>query len=134
MSVKSGQVHDFALLSLEPSLREDFKPIHLTSYAQEADGFVSRGFTPLAGVDILTIFGTIRNLHATILGDVSAIQLFSYEAGAEMPLGGMSGAPVLVGSGTERESHFDSLNAWLRSKGQHTKATPYLTEGIRFTD
>jgi hypothetical protein len=93
---------DFALLALESPLPEDFRPIALTDAARETDGFVSQGFPPLAGVDGLTIGGTIRNLQATIFGGVPAIQLFSHEGGAEMPLGGMSGAPVLVGSGAER--------------------------------
>jgi hypothetical protein len=93
---------DFALLSLDSPLPEEFQLVSLTSEAQEADGFVSRGFPPLQGLDILTIGGTIRNLEATIFGGVPAIQLFSHEAGAEMPLGGMSGAPVLVGSGAKQ--------------------------------
>ena len=93
---------DFALLSLNQPLPEDFQPVPLTSEAQQADGFISQGFPPLPGVDMLIIAGTMRNLKATIFGGVPAIQLFSHEASAEMPLGGMSGAPVLVGSGTKR--------------------------------
>jgi hypothetical protein len=64
--------------------------------------FVIRGFSPLPEMDILTIVGTIRNLQAKVFGGVPTIQLFAHEAGAEMPLGGTSGAPVLVGSGAER--------------------------------
>jgi tetratricopeptide (TPR) repeat protein len=96
-----GQL-DFALLALEPPLAEDFHPIALTDTAHEADGFISRGFPLVAEVNALTIGGTIRNLEATIFDRVPAMQLYSHEAGAELPLGGMSGAPVLVGSGEER--------------------------------
>jgi hypothetical protein len=46
---------DFALLILDSTLRGDFEPIALTCEAQEADGFFSRGFPPLSGVDILAI-------------------------------------------------------------------------------
>ena len=89
---------DFALLSMMSRLPEDLQPIGLTGEAHEADGFVSRGFPPLQNVDTLTIAGTVRNPQGTIFNGVPAIQLFSHEAAAEMPLGGMSGAPVLVGS------------------------------------
>jgi hypothetical protein len=96
-----GQL-DFALLALVPPLPEGLRPIPLTDNAQEAEGFISRGFPPVTGVDQLTVAGTIRNLHATIFGGVPAIQLFSHEAGAHMPLGGMSDAPVLVGTGSKQ--------------------------------
>jgi hypothetical protein len=68
---------DFALLMLDSELPEHLEPIPLTSEAREADGFVSRGFPALPGVDILAISGDYskhpshylwrRSGHATIL-------------------------------------------------------------------
>ena len=69
---------DFALLSLELLLTDDYQLIPLTDQAQEGDGFVSRGFPPLQNVDSLTIAGKSRNLRATIFEGVQAIQLFSH--------------------------------------------------------
>jgi tetratricopeptide (TPR) repeat protein len=93
---------DFALLSLQPPLEESFEPIRLTVHAQNGDGFFSFGFPPVSGIDLFTICGTIRNLQATIMDGVPAIQLFSPEAAAQISLKGMSGAPVLVGPQEEQ--------------------------------
>lgn len=93
---------DIAILRLEQPLPEDLEPIPLTTEVEAQEKFVSAGHPAIEqDTDVSYISGHIVALQTSIFR-VPAIQLFANEAGAEMPLGGMSGAPVLVGSGAKR--------------------------------
>jgi len=93
---------DAAILQLEKPLPDDLRPIALTGDTERLEPFVSAGHPRQEGPDISHIHGAIVAPQTSIFGGVPAIQLHSEEAGDEMPIGGMSGAPVLVDSGARR--------------------------------
>jgi Tfp pilus assembly protein PilF len=93
---------DFAVLQLKKPLPNDLRPIALTNDFDAHERFVSAGHPGLEGPDISHVHGTVVAPQTSIFGGVPAIQLHCDEAGDQMPLKGMSGAPVLVGSGAKR--------------------------------
>jgi hypothetical protein len=93
---------DAAILALGKPLPDDLRPIALTADIEGLEPFVSAGHPGLESSDISHIHGKVVAPRTSIYGGVPAIQLHSQEAGDGMPLGGMSGAPVLVGPGPKQ--------------------------------
>jgi SAM-dependent methyltransferase len=88
---------DVALLRLDRELPSALDPVPLAGETPGRASFEAPGDpAAVSGVSPFTISGEIVSPRAT-LGGVSVLQLLCRESVAELPLGGMSGAPVLAG-------------------------------------
>lgn len=88
---------DVALLRLDRELPSTLDPIHLAGETSAHAQFEAPGYpAEIPGVSPFTISGEIVSPEVTLHG-VRVLQLRCRESAAELPLGGMSGAPVLAG-------------------------------------
>lgn len=93
----SDPYDDIALLRLDAELPQELDPIRLARDVAEHAQFVAPGNpAAVAAVSPFTVSGEVTWLTGA-LGSARVLQLASREPAAELPLGGMSGAPVLVG-------------------------------------
>jgi hypothetical protein len=97
-SLQAGDhLADYALLRMGDGLPGDVQPIPLVARTTSGEPFVCGGYpSNIKGPDILYVGGEVRWPESSIFGGVNAIQLYCPEAAANAPLGGFSGAPVLV--------------------------------------
>ena len=92
----SNRDDDVALLRLDAELPQELDPVRLAADVAEDAQFIAPGNpASVTGVSPFAISGKITWLGAE-LGGNPVIQLASRESAAELPLRGMSGAPVLV--------------------------------------
>jgi hypothetical protein len=88
---------DVALLRLDSELPYALDYIHLAGDTPVRARFEARGFpAEVPGVSPFTISGDIVSTGVELDG-VRVVQLLSRESAAELPLGGMSGGPILAG-------------------------------------
>jgi SAM-dependent methyltransferase len=89
--------HDIALLYLDKQLPPALEPVVLTREVSEHTQFIAQGRpVEVPDVTLFTVSGEVLSLNGEREG-VRVMQLACREAAAELALGGMSGAPVLVG-------------------------------------
>lgn len=90
--------NDIALLRLDTALPRDLEPVRLISEIAEHSPFVAPG-APAAvpGVPTYVVSGEVTWTDSRLVDGTSVIQLACHEPTADLPLAGLSGAPVLVG-------------------------------------
>lgn len=96
--VDGDHLADFAVISLQKDLPEEFAPVPLISMVASKTPFTSKGWPasrPFA-TDPLAISGSVTDPSATIFHGIRALQLYCREGASGLPLYGLSGAPVLV--------------------------------------
>ena len=92
---------DYAILKLERPLPTAYDPIPLLTEAKPLDDFRCLGYpahSAVSKMDITPIIGKVTDIEGSIHGGAPAVALESSTAANDLPLHGMSGAPVLVGT------------------------------------
>ncbi|MGC4804963.1 trypsin-like peptidase domain-containing protein [Micromonospora sp. DT233] len=99
--VRYNATLDVALLDLLDPLPGNLRPVPLALTLARHDRFVAVGW-PVSRPfphDASSMSGSIVEIEATIFDGVSAIQLYSEQAGVGTQLDGYSGSPLLVSTG-----------------------------------
>ena len=95
---------DFALLVLRDPLPDGLDPLVLSPDVRVDTGWTATGY-PVAvrGTEHTTVGGKVRDPNGRLRGGILALELFCDEAaaGQSLPLGGLSGAPVVAISSGE---------------------------------
>lgn len=93
------RLNDVALLRLDRRLPSDVEPIALTAYTPDHSPFTAPGApAAVSGVFNFAISGTVVWTRSRLDDGSTVIQLQCNESLAGLPLQGLSGAPVVVGS------------------------------------
>ncbi len=100
VDVRPGSAEaDFVLLALRQPLPDDLDPLALSANVMVDTPWTATGF-PVAvrGTEHTTVGGKVRDPHGRLRGGIPALELFCDEAaaGRPLPLGGLSGAPVVA--------------------------------------
>lgn len=96
--VDQDEMNDVALLQLDRPLPEDLSPIPLTTDFMLRERFIAPGVLgELPELPLAAMSGEIVWPIGLVPRGADVIQLACVQSAAELPLGGLSGAPVLAG-------------------------------------